>query len=100
MIGRDRIVVNFKQDGVPVTRTVYGIVVTEQVDGKLEPLGTSLVFQNFYRLIFPRRLDLRGATGITVTFGTRTNVRLESAITPIYDARGRVRHYEGIVRSS
>lgn len=103
MTGRDRIVVRWKnRDGDPVEKVVYGIVVTEHLDGKLEPLATRLVFQNFYRLIMPRTLDLTGsgAGSITVSFHNRTNVRLESAITPVYDGRGRVHHYEGVVRSS
>ncbi|WP_460355840.1 hypothetical protein [Mycobacterium sp. ZZG] len=99
MIGRDRIVVRWKNsDGDPVEKIVHGVVVTEHLDGKLEPFGSSLVFQNFYRLIFPRTLDLAGAQAITVSFRNRTNVRLESAITPIYDARGRVHHLASTFR--
>lgn len=101
MIGRDRIVVRWKNpEGDPVEKVLYGVVVTEQLDGKLEPFGSSLVFQNYYRLIFPRSLNLTGASSITVSFRNRTNVRLETPIVPVYDARGRVRHYEGVVRSS
>lgn len=101
MIGRDRIVVRWQnQDGDPVEKIVYGIVVTDQLDGKLAPFGGSLVFQNYYRLIFPRTLILNGARNITVSFRNRTNVKLETPITPVYDGRGRVRHYEGVVKSS
>ena len=100
MIGRDKITVEFQRAGVPETHEVYGRVVTEQVDGQLAPFGAQLVFVNFYRLIVPRTLDLTGATRISVSFGARTNVRLETPFVPIYDGRGRVRHYEATVRSS
>lgn len=100
MIGRDKIVVDFKRDGVPESHTMYAAVVTDQLDGKLAPFGGSLVFQNYYRLIFPRTLDLTGAEGITLSFRNRTCVRLETPIVPVYDGRGRVHHYEGVVRSS
>lgn len=100
MIGRDRIVVNFRRDGEAESQTVYGTVVTEQLDGKLEPFGNALVFQNFYRLIFPRTLDLSIGSIVTVDFGTKLGARLASSIVPVYDARGRVHHYEGVVRSS
>ncbi|MCH9729539.1 MAG: hypothetical protein K0U84_07665 [Actinomycetia bacterium] len=101
MIGRDRIVVRWQNsDGDPVEKVVYGVVVTDQLDGKLAPFGGSLVFSNYYRLIFPRTLNLSGAQAITVSFRNRTDVRLETPITPVFDGRGRVRHYEGVVRSS
>lgn len=100
MIGRDKIVVAFQRDGVPESHTMYGAVITDQLDGKLAPFGNSLVFQNYYRLIFPRSLNVTGAQAITVSFGTRTNVKLETPIVPVYDGRGRVHHYEGVVRSS
>lgn len=100
MIGRDRITVNFKRDGVPHSRVVYGTVTTEHLDGKLEPFASSLVFQNFYRLTLPRSLDLSPAQNVTVSFGERTNVRLETPITPIYDRHGRIHHYEAVVKSN
>lgn len=100
MIGRSRITINFRRDGVPISRVVYGIVTTEHLDGKLEPFASSLVFQNFYRLIIPRSLDLHPAQNVTVSFGERTNVRLETPITPVYDAHGRIRHYEAVVKSN
>lgn len=100
MIGRDKIVVNVRRDGVTESLTVYGTVVTEQVDGKLEALGNSLVFSNFYRLILPHTLDLSGVSVVSVDFGTKVGARLETPLVRVYDGRGRVHHYEGVVRSS
>lgn len=101
MIGRDRVVVRWKNaDGDPVEKVLAGRVITEQQDGKLEPLGGRLHFVNFYRLLMPHSLDLSGAREITVSFKNRTNVKLETPIVPVYDGRGGIRHYEGVVRSS
>lgn len=102
MIGRDKITINFrrKSDNTEFSRTYYGVVVTDQVDGKLEPLSASLVFKNFYRLILPPTIDLSGASIVSVDFGTKVGARLETAIVRVYDARGRVHHCEGVVRSS
>ncbi|MFS0898926.1 hypothetical protein [Mycolicibacterium litorale] len=101
MIGRDRITINFrrKADNTEFSRSYYGTVVTERLDGKLEPFGGKLVFSNFYRLILPRTLNVSDASIMTVSFGTREHARLDSAITPVYDARGGIRHYEAIVRA-
>ncbi len=102
MIGRDRIVVRWKNtDGDPVERIVRGIVVTDDIDAKLdpfEPFAGRLKFRSFFRVILPRTLDLTGASEVTLSFRNRTAVRPETAIAPIYDARGTVHHYEAIVR--
>ncbi|RUP03033.1 MAG: hypothetical protein EKK34_22105 [Mycobacterium sp.] len=100
--GRDRMVVRWKNaDGDPVERVVHGVVVMDQLDGKLEPFASRLIFANYYRLILPRSLNLpERASAITVSFRDKTNARPESAITPVLDARGRIHHYEVIVKSS
>lgn len=105
MIGRDRIVLRWKiTDGnmtVPVEKVVYGVVVTDEIDAKLDPVDPfagRLKFRSFFRVILPRTLDLSAASEITLSFRNRTAVRPETAIAPIYDARGRVHHYEAIVR--
>lgn len=102
MIGRDKITVNFarRSDSTTFSRTFYGVVITETLDAKLEPFGNTLIFQNYYRLILPRNLDLSGASIVSVDFGTKVNARLETSVVPVYDGRGRVHHYEGVVRSS
>jgi hypothetical protein len=99
VIHRDRITVHSKRDGQDVEQVVYGTVVTEEAAGELTQFGAGLVFKSFYRLILPASLDLAGARDISVSWGTRTKTRLESAITPSY-LHGRVHHYEGIVRSA
>lgn len=107
MIGRDKITVNFRVngdrgrvDGTEFSRVYYGVVITEQIDGKLEPFGSTLIFQNYYRLILPRSLDLSGASIVSVDFGTKVGARLDKPFVRVYDARGRVRHWEAVVRSS
>ncbi|MCV7302639.1 hypothetical protein H7J93_23730 [Mycobacterium barrassiae] len=102
MLGRDKITINFSEGrtGPRFSRTVYGTIVTEHLDGKLQPFSNVLVFLNYYRLILPRTLDLSGGNIVTVDFGTKVGARFETPPVRVYDARGRVRHWEGVVRSS
>ncbi|WP_199255404.1 hypothetical protein [Mycolicibacterium mengxianglii] len=107
MLGRDKITVHFRDrsTNAEFSRTVYGTVVTEQLDGKVvEPMPGRPVFANFYRVIVPRSVQtaLAVASVTSIDFAGRETAysRFENGLTPIYDGRGRVRHYEGVVRSS
>lgn len=105
MLGRDKITLNLRnrETGTEFSRVVYGSVVTEQLNGEaVEPMTGRPVFANFYRVIVPRTVDLSGADVRSIDFADRRGARsrFEVGLTPIYDARGRVRHYEGITRSS
>lgn len=98
MLGRDKITVKFcPRNGPAVTVVYYGVVVTEHNAGKLGPFGG--VTQT--RLILPRHFDPPDAAvcNMSFAFGDRTNARLETSIVPIRDGRGRIRHYEGVIRS-
>lgn len=105
MIGRDRIVVRWTNvDGDPVEKIVYGVVVNETMDGKLSTFGPPAPFGrspvNYYRLILPRTINFTGSTKDTlVSFRSYTEVRLETPIVRVLDGRGRVHHYEAVVRS-
>ena len=99
MLGRDPITFDFERDGEPQSVTVYGTVLTEQLDGKLEPFGGSLLFKNYFRLILPRTFDIMPARCITVSFADRTGEQLEKPIVAVFDGRGRVHHFECVVRS-
>lgn len=99
MLGRDKITVKFcPKSGPAVTAVYYGVVVTEHNAGKLGPFGG--VTQT--RLILPRTFEPPGGAACTTSFAfaDRTNARLESPIVPIRDGRGRVRHYEGVIKSA
>lgn len=107
MLGRDKITIHFQNNGpggradeTTFSRTFMGRIITEDVDGKIEPFGGSLVFTRYFRLLLPRNLDLSGGNIVNVDFGDREGARFEKAIVPIYDGHGRVHHYEGVVRSS
>ncbi|PND58128.1 hypothetical protein CRM90_09075 [Mycobacterium sp. ENV421] len=96
MIGRDKIVVNFCDEGRnDFSRTYYGVVVTEQRAGQFDPFNVV----NFYRLILPRSLDRIGGSIKSVDFGTKVGSGFATPIVPILDGRGRVHHYEATVKS-
>lgn len=109
MIHRDRIIVrrdscrrvvapespDGEGSGADEPEIVYGTVVTEQTVGKLEPFGTRLIAENFYRLVLPADFDTSG----NVQLGWRGWwTQRGSAITPIM-VGGRVHHYEAIVKA-
>ena len=104
MLGRDKITLNCRDrvTNAEFSRVVFGTVVTHQLEGQIEPMSGRPVFANFYRLILPRTLDLTTTKIESVGFGTKTSSfgRFENNLTPIYDARGRIRHYEGVVKAS
>ncbi|MGN7779028.1 hypothetical protein ACTJJE_05840 [Mycolicibacterium sp. 22603] len=105
VLGRDKITLHFhnRDTGAEFSRTVMGRVITEQVTGQVDPMNGRPVIVNQYRLFMPRTLEIEmGAASIgSVDFGAREGAGGLFAIpvTPIYDGRGRIRHYEGIVRS-
>ena len=100
MIGRDKINVRYTRDGVEHLATFHGVVVTEQVSGKAEDYHGRLMFMAVYRVLLPRSYGkVANEKCLKVTLGQR-EVRFETPFTAIYDARGRVHHYEAIVRSS
>lgn len=101
MLGRDKIELHFsREDGSSFSRTYRGVVVTENLEPKLEPFGRGEVMGVVYRLILPRTLNLTEGTGIAfVTFGPKSHVRLLKPFVAIFDGRGRVRHYEAVVRA-
>ncbi|OKH81172.1 hypothetical protein EB75_17795 [Mycobacterium sp. ST-F2] len=107
MLGRDKITLHLRdrETEVETTKVVMGRVITERLEGQTEePLkGRPLFGINKYRLLLPRSLEyeLGDSVVISVDFGGRTGLgaRFEAPVTPIYDARGRIHHYEGIVKS-
>ncbi|MGP4054406.1 hypothetical protein ACTWP6_06210 [Mycobacterium sp. 4D054] len=99
MIGRDKITVNYTRDGQAHTETFHGVVVTETINGKAEDFGGRLIFMSVYRVLLPRSFAaVAKEKCLAVSIGDR-QMRFETPFTPIYDGRGRVRHYEAIVRS-
>lgn len=107
ILGRDRITIYSRgeDDTEHVSRTFCGRVITESIDGELKPATNALIPRCYYRLLLPRTLlDAPEPGGlISVEFGTRDGTRkgarFEGPITPIYDGRGRVHHYEVVVRT-
>ena len=101
MIGRDRIVLRWENDdGDPVEKVVRGIVVMQDIDAELptaDPFIGKLRFRSFLRVILPRTLDLSTARDVTLSFRDYSAVRPETAIAPIYDARGGIHHYEAVI---
>lgn len=105
MIRRDRIVVRYKnEDDDPVEKVVRGVVVTDEIDANLpavEPFGGKLRFRSFFRVILPHTVgNLSAARDLALSFGSYTGVRPETGVAPIFDGRGRVHHYEAIIRST
>lgn len=101
MIARDRVVLRYKNaDGDPVEKIVRGVIVTDVIDpaplGPIAPFIGTVKLHNYFRVILPRTLPA-DARELTLSFRNRSAVRPET-IAPILDARGRVRHYEAIVR--
>ena len=101
MIARDRVVLRYKNgDGDPVERIVRAVIVTDVIDpaplGPIAPFVGTVKLHNYFRVILPRTMP-GDAREITLSFRNRSAVRPET-VAPIYDGRGRIRHYEAIVR--
>lgn len=107
MLGRDKITLHLRnrETDAETTKVVMGRVITERFEGVTEePIkGRQLFGVNKYRLLMPRSLEyeLGVSVVVSVDFGGRTQVgaRFDAPVTPIYDGRGRIHHYEGIVKS-
>lgn len=100
MIGRDKITISYTKDSVPVVRTIWGRVTPNPWTRSWSRSATRWSSSVSTDSTSPRSLALTGASNIRVSFRYRANTPLVTGIIPVYDARGRIHHYEAVVRSS